>query len=94
MIEFKPYVERRQRVEAFQFIEASQAERVAYYLGAHDYTLHSDDDGWNFWVEAAAFTGDQMLLVRVGRGDWLVRKGRRVDVVPHAEFYRAWEEEK
>lgn len=95
MHEFTKYIERRQRVEAFQFTEVGQASFVADLLGADRYVLNHD--GYDFHIIAQArLTEGQTAEVRVNRGDFLVREGwgHAVDVVRPQEFRKAWEENK
>lgn len=91
MLEFKRYIERRDRTEAFQLLSLSDVEMVATIMHADAFTVTADFA--SFEVELTYQDADP---VTIKRGDFIDRDcwAGRSRVVPCGIFREAWEEEK
>lgn len=96
MVDFKKYIERRQRVEAFQFVDPIQAVDIARTFRSTSINLEVTDE-FDWHVDIAVQDGPTTYTQRVNRGDWITREPWSVEfprVIPAKEFPIAWEEEK
>ena len=102
--EFKPFIERRERIEAFRFMSAQQAPDVARALGADDFEFHYVDHKLHMVAKVPVYnhaTGHTSYTeTRVNQGDFIARPrpngwaAQRAEVVPQTEFGDLWEADK
>ncbi len=96
MTEYTKFIERRKRVEAFQFLNAEQALAVANAFNSNDFELWTN--GSKCQLDVTVQNGDgSTYKQRVNRGDYIVRDDwwdRSLPrVVSPQEFRDMWEKD-
>jgi len=95
MIEYTPFIERRERIKAFRFTKPEQAQDIASVFGSWSFELRTSDDT-HFELDIAVKDGPETYTQRVNFGDWIIQPpwNHKPRVIPNNEFYQAWEEDK
>lgn len=89
MTEYTKFIERRKRMQAFQFRSPGQAGEVAFEFNSDSYELRFNDGA--FHLDIITPDGTQ----RVNKGDFVVRDGwlGKPQIIARDEFIQAWERE-